>query len=104
MARSPLDHVGCKQVCEFGDREHVELQHAEEVLNWLANKFTKQPKSSVVHQNVHSDALLIEPSLQLGAGARNGEVYSFYDDIYAMSLPKLLRQFLHRLGATRSQY
>src|SRR5262245_23707589 len=104
MTRSPFDHLGRKEVRELGNREHVELQHAEDVFNWLADKFSKQPKAGVVHQNVHHDALLLEPSLQLGTGARKGKIHSFDDDIDAMPPPKLLRQFLHWLGSARSQY
>src|SRR5262245_38569484 len=104
MPRSSLDHIGRKEVREFSNRQHVESQHGEDLFDWLANKVSKQPKASVIHQNVHHDALLIESSLQLSAGARNGEIYSFDDDIHAMPLPKLLRQFLHWLGAARSQY
>src|SRR5262249_12061210 len=69
----------------------------------MAGKVSKKSKASVVHQHVHGDATLVEPSLQLSAGARNGKIDSFDDDIYAVPLPKLLRQFFHWLGATRCQ-
>src|SRR5262249_21502682 len=104
MPRSPFDHIGRKEVREFGNRQHVELQHAEDLLNGLANKVSKQPKTSVVHQNVHRDAALVESSLQLSASARTRKICPFNDDFYAMFLPKLPRQFLHWRRASRSQY
>src|SRR5215510_6998950 len=66
MPRSSLYHIGRKEVREFGNRQHVESRHGEDLLNWLANKISEQPKASVIHQNVHYNALLIESSFQLG--------------------------------------
>src|SRR5262245_11200915 len=90
-------------MCEFGDGKNIQPQHGKDFLNWMAGKISKKPKSSIVHQHVHGDAPLVEPRLQLSAGSWNGKIDSFDDDIYAVPLPKLLRQFFHWLGATRRQ-
>src|SRR5215468_9217554 len=103
MTCSTFHHVCRENVRELGHGENVKLQHIDRSVQRLIDERSIEAITSIIYQDVHSDAACIKARLQLRSSPSERQIYSFDHDVDMMLLAEQLGQSLHRFRATCSQ-
>src|SRR5262245_45806266 len=63
---SAFHHIACKDISEFGHRDHVQLQHVSDLFQRLIEEGAVQAVAGIVHQNINRNATLVESGFEFG--------------------------------------